>query len=43
LILHGGRTVLDVRYVIREPDSGRVWKAWSFPFRPNLAADELYD
>jgi hypothetical protein len=43
LILHAGWTAIDVRYVIREPESGRVWKAWSFPFRPDLTAVELYD
>jgi hypothetical protein len=42
LVIRATGTCLDVRYVVREPDSRRVWKAWAFPFRPNLTAAELY-
>jgi hypothetical protein len=42
LIIRATVTCRDVRYVIREPESRRVWKAWAFPFRANLTANELY-
>jgi hypothetical protein len=43
LILRAGPVRLEARYIVRVPDSGRVLKAWTQPFKPNLRAVELYD
>ena len=42
LILRAGGMALDVRYVLREPGTGHVWKSWQFSFAANLTACELY-
>ncbi len=42
LIIRVGWTALDVRYVLREPESGRVWKSWQFSFKADITARELY-
>jgi hypothetical protein len=38
LILQAGWNVLDERYVIGEPESGRVWKGWVQPSKRTLSA-----
>jgi hypothetical protein len=40
LILRAGIVQLEARYIVRAPDSGRVLKAWTQPFKPSLRAVE---
>jgi hypothetical protein len=44
LMLLAGITALEVRDVIREPEPARrVWKDWSWVFKPTLATEELHN